>query len=506
MDNLFLTLMILLSLLVLVVIVIWFSRSVPDNEEAVALGSYVDFMERVHTAMYYNAKSTNNIDIPVYYINMNRSTDRRSWMESQIKRFHIDQVERVIEVEGRADPSVDYVCTFDNLSSSEIGCTLSHLRAIKLAYDRNLSEVLIVEDDASFLLSPYWKQPLSQYIAQAPKDWGVLKLFWDIPEQVPEGDTVEEYRSLSRRTIYTVAYIINRSAMEQILQRVLRQGRFYLDRNLAEAGMADLYLFYMSEASIQVYHLYPALIFPNNCVLASTIHDDHTHQHIYHALRAVTPYIDRIMYQEITSIASDHIPKLVQSKIRMYRIQEPTKVDIVLWYTGGEVHWLTAILDTLDPQSYRLFVYHQTPAALTLPKDYIHQHITMHEMSGTYGSFAYHVWRFAKLPCSDQTVFLSSLHPVSADVIRGKEGYDLTLDPILIPTPTCLNTLAKWYGVITDESLPEGEWDIMIHSVPREALQRHPRLLWTRLILTLGYGRNIETIHYTAQMWSHLLS
>lgn len=512
MDDLFLMLMILLSLLALTIVVTWCFYSVPNDGEAVSLNSYVDFMERVHTTA---SERNCNVDIPVYYINLERSADRRRWMESQIKRFHITQAERVVRVEGRADPTISYVCTFTNLSSSEIGCTLSHLRAIKQAYDRNLSEVLIVEDDASFLLSPYWDRPLSQYIAQAPPDWGVLKLFWDMPEQdeyTRKGcselsDSSERY-SLSHRSDYTVAYIINRSAMERVLQCAFRQGRFHLDQTQAEAGAADWYLFQLKGAPIRLYHLYPPLIFPNNCVLASTIHDEHTHIHIHHGLQAITPYIDRVVQEEISRITPDHIPTLMQSRIRMYCVEEPTQTDIVLWYRGGEVHWLTRILDKLDPQTYRLFVYHPGSAALTLPKDYIHQHITLHEMGGAYGSFAYHVWRFIKLPCSDHTIFLSSLQPVTLDVIQGRESYEMELDSgtFDVPTPSCLNTRAKWYRMIFDKPLPEGEHRSTITRVSRSALQQQSRELWTRLILTLGYGRNIETIHYTAHMWSHLLS
>ena len=61
---------------------------------------------------------------------------------------------------------------------------LGHLRAIKLAYESTAETVLIVEDDASPLLFPYWDMLLETFAEQLPRDWqaaqvGYLSLMED---------------------------------------------------------------------------------------------------------------------------------------------------------------------------------------------------------------------------------------------------------------------------------------------------------------------------------------
>jgi hypothetical protein len=56
-------------------------------------------------------------------------------------------------------------------SAGVVGCLLGHLRAIKLAYDSSAETVLIVEDDASPLMFPYWDMPLETFAEQLPQDW-----------------------------------------------------------------------------------------------------------------------------------------------------------------------------------------------------------------------------------------------------------------------------------------------------------------------------------------------
>ena len=57
--------------------------------------------------------------------------------------------------------------------AGEIACTLSHLKAIRLAYAKGYKMVLVLEDDVSLKYVDRWKVPLSKLMEEAPFGWQV---------------------------------------------------------------------------------------------------------------------------------------------------------------------------------------------------------------------------------------------------------------------------------------------------------------------------------------------
>ena len=49
-----------------------------------------------------------------------------------------------------------------------LGCTLSHLKVIKQAFDDGVEVAMIVEDDMDFGLAEHWKVSLSDYVSKLP--------------------------------------------------------------------------------------------------------------------------------------------------------------------------------------------------------------------------------------------------------------------------------------------------------------------------------------------------
>jgi glycosyl transferase family 25 len=75
----------------------------------------------------------------IIYINMDSRLDRRKEIEEQFKRVCIPS-EKIIRFSGIRHPT-----------SPNAGCNMSHAAALKLAYDLNLQNVLIFEDDFDFI-------------------------------------------------------------------------------------------------------------------------------------------------------------------------------------------------------------------------------------------------------------------------------------------------------------------------------------------------------------------
>jgi len=80
---------------------------------------------------------SHNID-KIMYINLNKRTDRREEIESELNKFDLEY-ERFEAIET---PSFGL-----------LGCGKSHLSVLKIAKERNYKNILIFEDDFTFLIS-----------------------------------------------------------------------------------------------------------------------------------------------------------------------------------------------------------------------------------------------------------------------------------------------------------------------------------------------------------------
>ena len=78
----------------------------------------------------------------VYWINLDSDVRRRRYMEDQFSYWGIDDHVRVSAYDGRDGNVQQFLCGRypDNVTSSEIGCCMSHLKAIKDFYDNTDDE------------------------------------------------------------------------------------------------------------------------------------------------------------------------------------------------------------------------------------------------------------------------------------------------------------------------------------------------------------------------------
>lgn len=108
----------------------------------------------------------------IVYINLDSSTDRREYMESQFKDLGIT---------ATRFPAISYPFSHHligeldkSLTTGEQGCLLSHLNAVKLYSD---DITLILEDDTDLSLMKQWDFTLNDLISSLPDEWEVVQLF-----------------------------------------------------------------------------------------------------------------------------------------------------------------------------------------------------------------------------------------------------------------------------------------------------------------------------------------
>jgi GR25 family glycosyltransferase involved in LPS biosynthesis len=192
-----------------------------------------------------NAATTHLTAIPTYYLTL--GGERAEKWFAKYKHFssnlHIVDGVRGVErlaVEGMITQPYE---AFSRIPAGVVGCTLSHMRAIKQAYDSGAEVALILEDDAVPDLAPWWPQSLEAYIASLPDDWQLSQLSWTTQEdrasqkyaaseefQRQALNAVNGSKHFSPQAFWgTVAYLIHRRGMERVMSQLWQKDKGQFD-------------------------------------------------------------------------------------------------------------------------------------------------------------------------------------------------------------------------------------------------------------------------------------
>jgi GR25 family glycosyltransferase involved in LPS biosynthesis len=210
-----------------------------------------------------------------YYINLERSKDRKLNMEKLFRKFGITSYERVEAIDGNK-----IVPKEPRLNIYEEATTLSHLKAIQSFYESGLESAIICEDDLSFEWIELWKTPLQKIINDAPNDCEILQLAYTLyPHNFHY--IKQDYNPFLLLTFNgAMAYYITRKVAEKILSQHTYQnpglGNYKKIRPVSDVLIFDLAKTYT--------YKYCLFTHPDNN--QSTIHDDHLIIHFYSKINA----------------------------------------------------------------------------------------------------------------------------------------------------------------------------------------------------------------------------
>lgn len=139
-----------------------------------------------------------NID-KIIYINLNKRTDRREQLEEELNNFNLN-FERFEAIET---PGFGI-----------LGCGLSHLQVLKIAKDSNYENILILEDDFTFLVSKEeFEKELSNFF-NSNIDFDVCFLSYNLikKEEMPYNFIV---KALDCQT--ASGYIVNKKYYDKLI-------------------------------------------------------------------------------------------------------------------------------------------------------------------------------------------------------------------------------------------------------------------------------------------------
>lgn len=216
------------------------------------------------------------IDV-IYWINLNRSVERRKEMEKMLSDPVFEGIpnHRFSAVDGKNAnifAMVDFNPKFQNRTKIEYACLLSHLEVIRNFYEDPMKPevALVLEDDICLDFKKYWNETIQEIIQNAPSDWEVIQLCYfgvrceALPVKMYDDQTV----------LYsTGAYLVNRKGAQKIANSY-RNGKYEL--NLDFDISADIYLFQVMK---KYAYKYPLFIFKSQN--DSTIHSEDVmcHEH-----------------------------------------------------------------------------------------------------------------------------------------------------------------------------------------------------------------------------------
>ena len=203
---------------------------------------------------------------PVYSINLDGQPERWEYMENQFKYWEVDNYTRISAYDGRDDDLSDIIKGKypENMSSGEVGCTTSHLKAMKHYLETSDSPyAIMMEDDSSLDLVHYWSFKWNELYAHFPYDYDVVQL-----AIICTGDIHVRLHKRFVNDFSTACYVISRYHAEKLVRLHCRGDKYKLDQGVKPRPVADD-LIYNSGNSFAI----PLLVYKFE--LGSSIHPVH---------------------------------------------------------------------------------------------------------------------------------------------------------------------------------------------------------------------------------------
>lgn len=146
-----------------------------------------------------------------FYINLEHRTDRLEHVQNELKKIGI-KGERFNAIKTK---------------SGAIGCTLSHIKCLELAKERNYEEVFICEDDITFTNPKLFLENLQKFCDNDDIMWDVLIIGGN---NVPPYKQYYDYCARVFNCQTTTGYIVKQDFYDVIIKN-FKEGVFNLMKN-----------------------------------------------------------------------------------------------------------------------------------------------------------------------------------------------------------------------------------------------------------------------------------
>ena len=203
---------------------------------------------------------------PIYYLNLDEEPERMMYMEAQLKYWEIENYTRISAYDGRGGRDLGHILkgTYpDGMSSGEVGCTTSHLKAMKEFLKTDAPCAIMMEDDCDIGTVAHWPFTWKDFFCKIPYDYDVIQLAVINPAQV--------HLQMHKRFVNdfsTACYMITRRHAQKLMELHVRGDKYKLDNGVKPRAVADD-LIYNSGNTFAI----PLFLY--RIELGSSIHKEH---------------------------------------------------------------------------------------------------------------------------------------------------------------------------------------------------------------------------------------
>ena len=203
---------------------------------------------------------------PIYYLNIDGQPERKEYMENQFKYWGVENYTRISAYDGRDDDLSDIIKGRypEDMTSGEIGCTTSHLKAIKHWLDTSDSPyAIIMEDDCDISTVFHWGFTWKDFYAKIPYDWDVVQL-----AIICTGALHVRIHKRFVNDFSTACYMITRHHAEKLMKYHVRGEKYKIDNGVKPRAVADDLIYNSGNT-------YSVPVFLYKLALGSSIHPEH---------------------------------------------------------------------------------------------------------------------------------------------------------------------------------------------------------------------------------------
>ncbi len=175
------------------------------------------------------------------------------------------------------------------MSSGEVGCVTSHLKAMKAFLETDAPCALIMEDDCDITTINHWNFKWADFYRARPYAYDVIQLAIINPAQV--------HLKLHRRFVNdfsTACYMVTRYHAQKLVDLHCRGDKYKLDQNVRPRAVADDLIYNSGNT-------FACPLFLYKIELGSSIHDIHIN--VYH----------RSSYEALWSFWKETAPNMTES-------------------------------------------------------------------------------------------------------------------------------------------------------------------------------------------------
>jgi len=202
---------------------------------------------------------------PLYYINLDGQPERDAAMMSMCNYWELNPT-RISAFDGRNN-SLNHILEGSHdigISSGEVGCVTSHLKAIKQWYETtDTPYAIFAEDDVSFDTARFWKFTWDEFVEKLPYDWDVVQLAIINPGVV--------YASMHARWVNdfsTACFMVTRHHAKKLIDHHCVGDKFRLDQGVKPRPVADDLIYNCGRT-------YAIPLFHYKIEMGSSIHPEH---------------------------------------------------------------------------------------------------------------------------------------------------------------------------------------------------------------------------------------